>query len=479
MSIPKMTNDLAVIQKLSDLPNSTDGLTAAQLKAKFDEAPQAVQKWLNEVLVPSIHASRIPFAASTEIDAQTIEAAIHAVHRQVRDAAAGTIVNGSVGKEKLSEALLNRVYGGRAWVSLDTPGESQNVDRDFPIGQLWLRPGFTVVNAAGTSWATSGCTVTVEENRMTVTGNQTVATVSATQTLTGVGQAGDRVYVLLGTENRDPELTALTVSLNGGTPQDLSGGVFTTVLSGDSLTVELAAGWPSTSLAGGSFELVNYTVVNADQVLRQTLNAADLADWPAYLAKLLPLSCHVSPETVYMQVHSGVWWPISSLVQPVSRGGTGLDHLAAGELLCGSGAEQMQKVAAGEDGMLLRFKDGAPQWHTMEQVITDGGVLRIQTGSYRGNGGIRTIQLGLTPIALLISPDEGDDFGVLLQGSHIHKTFSFTSTSGAIVSYTAGMELSGENLTATVSTRFGAAIEGSEAKFLNESGEVYYWAAIY
>ena len=43
MSIPKMTNDLAVIQKLSDLPNSTEGLTADQLKAKFDEAALEIQ----------------------------------------------------------------------------------------------------------------------------------------------------------------------------------------------------------------------------------------------------------------------------------------------------------------------------------------------------------------------------------------------------------------------------------------------------
>ena len=45
MSIPKMTNDLAVIQKLSDLPNSTEGLTSDQLKAKFDEAALEIQKY--------------------------------------------------------------------------------------------------------------------------------------------------------------------------------------------------------------------------------------------------------------------------------------------------------------------------------------------------------------------------------------------------------------------------------------------------
>ena len=138
MSIPKMTNDLAVIQKLSDLPNSTEGLTSDQLKAKFDEAALEIQKYINEKLIPAIVAEKIPFVATSEINADNIDAAIREVHSQVRDAASGTIVNGSVTTEKLSAALLARVYGGRPWVSLNTPGSEQNTATDFPIGQIWL-----------------------------------------------------------------------------------------------------------------------------------------------------------------------------------------------------------------------------------------------------------------------------------------------------------------------------------------------------
>lgn len=45
--------DLAVIEKLSDSPNA-DGLTAAELKAKFDEAALIIQKFINEKIVPEI-----------------------------------------------------------------------------------------------------------------------------------------------------------------------------------------------------------------------------------------------------------------------------------------------------------------------------------------------------------------------------------------------------------------------------------------
>ena len=116
MSIPKLTKDLAIIQKLSDLPNATEGLTADQLKAKFDEAAIAIQAYINEKLIPAIVAAKIPFTASSEINADNIDAAIRAVQGQVRDASSGTIVNGSVTAEKLSAALLARVYGGRPWV---------------------------------------------------------------------------------------------------------------------------------------------------------------------------------------------------------------------------------------------------------------------------------------------------------------------------------------------------------------------------
>lgn len=56
MTIEKLTRDLAVISKLSDYPGSQDGLSTNEFKAKFDEAPLAIQEYINEVLLPWIDA---------------------------------------------------------------------------------------------------------------------------------------------------------------------------------------------------------------------------------------------------------------------------------------------------------------------------------------------------------------------------------------------------------------------------------------
>ena len=54
MAIQKMTNDLNIIQKLDDEPNDVGGLTAADLKAKFDEGSNTIKDYINNTLIPSI-----------------------------------------------------------------------------------------------------------------------------------------------------------------------------------------------------------------------------------------------------------------------------------------------------------------------------------------------------------------------------------------------------------------------------------------
>ena len=52
MAFTQFTYDMDIIAKLSDSPNVDDGLTADQLKAKFDEAGKAVKDYINNVLLP-------------------------------------------------------------------------------------------------------------------------------------------------------------------------------------------------------------------------------------------------------------------------------------------------------------------------------------------------------------------------------------------------------------------------------------------
>ncbi len=52
-TIPELTTDLNIIASLSDRPNTDDGLSAAQLKAKFDEAGNAIKTYINGSLIPA------------------------------------------------------------------------------------------------------------------------------------------------------------------------------------------------------------------------------------------------------------------------------------------------------------------------------------------------------------------------------------------------------------------------------------------
>lgn len=55
MSIEKMTDDVEIIQALSDNPNSEDGLTSEDLKKKFDEGSRRIKNYINETVVPAVN----------------------------------------------------------------------------------------------------------------------------------------------------------------------------------------------------------------------------------------------------------------------------------------------------------------------------------------------------------------------------------------------------------------------------------------
>lgn len=52
MAIPKLTADVEIIQKLCTFPNREDGLTAEQLKEKFDHAAVQIKRYVNGTLIP-------------------------------------------------------------------------------------------------------------------------------------------------------------------------------------------------------------------------------------------------------------------------------------------------------------------------------------------------------------------------------------------------------------------------------------------
>lgn len=474
MAIPKMTDDLNIIQALSDLPNSEDGLTADELKAKFDKAALAIQDYLNNTLTPALIATQIPFAKTTAINADTIQAAIENVQEQIREASTGTIVNGAVTKEKLAAELLARVYGGIPWVSAGTPGSGDNPETDFPLGQVWLRPTFTVVNEAGDAWTGSGCTAEKSEYDVILTGSAQAASVTATQNMTGLGNQGDRVLILFAIQNQDSEITGITASVNGGTEQAISGNVTLagSLSSGGTLSLQLTVTWPSASLASGSVTMGCYTVVNLDRIMRQIDGAKEVADWEAYLWSLLPFYSYTSPEAVFIQHMAGSWFQIAFDVLPVSRGGTGLSSLPAGKYW-------------------KNEADGTPGFLSKEDVIEDLGSLRLQTGTYTGSGEARTVELPVKPKILVIYAQSGpdtsnlSDHSILLGDGATELEKNSASVGGSTLSYYSIVSLSGNALTFRTNP---STLSGGPPSYItvtpdccygNRSGETYSWVAVY
>lgn len=78
MELSKLEKDMGIIAKLDDEPNDVGGLTAAQLKDKFDEGGQALKQYINEVLLPELASELAASALGAVLDggATTVQKAL-------------------------------------------------------------------------------------------------------------------------------------------------------------------------------------------------------------------------------------------------------------------------------------------------------------------------------------------------------------------------------------------------------------------
>ena len=73
MALSKFTKDMAIISALDDEPNDVGGLTAAELKAKFDEGGQAIKEFINDTLTTEVdnNAKSTDAALAEKVDKTT------------------------------------------------------------------------------------------------------------------------------------------------------------------------------------------------------------------------------------------------------------------------------------------------------------------------------------------------------------------------------------------------------------------------
>ena len=56
MAFEKFNKDMKIISALDDEPNDVGGLTAAELKAKFDEGGEDLKEYINNTLLPALES---------------------------------------------------------------------------------------------------------------------------------------------------------------------------------------------------------------------------------------------------------------------------------------------------------------------------------------------------------------------------------------------------------------------------------------
>lgn len=82
ITVPSCDVDVTVIQQLDDEPNDVGGLTAAELKAKFDETNAAVKSYINDELIPAVVGADATEQARAAAEAERVANEIERVSNE-------------------------------------------------------------------------------------------------------------------------------------------------------------------------------------------------------------------------------------------------------------------------------------------------------------------------------------------------------------------------------------------------------------
>ena len=77
--LPLMSEDVEIIQKLGNFPNADDGLSAEEVKEKFDAGPKVIKNYINETLVPAVRDLQM-----NKVDGSELRAVVEGVLEQAK-----------------------------------------------------------------------------------------------------------------------------------------------------------------------------------------------------------------------------------------------------------------------------------------------------------------------------------------------------------------------------------------------------------
>lgn len=116
--IPRVTDGLGTVSTLDDRPNDTGGLTAAELKAKFDADAGALKDYVNDVLIPFLEgasaAESLGITTIPGFSADNIQTALEQIVQAMQDVTQGSVADGSITLAKLAAEVTAIALGGAA-----------------------------------------------------------------------------------------------------------------------------------------------------------------------------------------------------------------------------------------------------------------------------------------------------------------------------------------------------------------------------
>lgn len=122
MALDRLEKNMGIISTLDDEPNDVGGLSAKELKEKFDEAGEAVKDYLNNTLLPSIEgqdgAASIGAKPFEGVDGTTVQEQIEQINEKIGDVVLGQIPDGSITPEKLAGGIRSyyRYFKAEEWM---------------------------------------------------------------------------------------------------------------------------------------------------------------------------------------------------------------------------------------------------------------------------------------------------------------------------------------------------------------------------
>lgn len=116
--IPRVTSELGTVSTLDDRPNDTSGLTAAELKAKFDADAGTLKAYLNDTLIPFLEsaaaAASLGITTIPGFSADNIQAALEQIVTAMQEITQGSVADGSITLAKLAAEVTAIALGGAA-----------------------------------------------------------------------------------------------------------------------------------------------------------------------------------------------------------------------------------------------------------------------------------------------------------------------------------------------------------------------------